>query len=92
MKTYEDYLKTKVKYPPDTSCGIPDCNKPGLYEAGDMRCWFPACEEHARMKLLYELDMFPDMIDMNLDMKKDMIEHLEKRLKELKDGEDRTRE
>ena len=87
--TYEDYLKMKVEYPPDTICGILDCNKPGLYEGGDMRCWFPMCEEHARMKQCYETYLTPGP---PIKIEKDIREHLEKRLKELKDGEDRTRE
>lgn len=49
---YDEWLKEQVKYT-DCKCGVYGCDKPGLYEGGDSRCWFPACEEHAYMKQRY---------------------------------------
>lgn len=49
---YNEWLQQYVKYT-DCECGVHGCNKPGLYEGGDSRCWFPACEEHAYMKQQY---------------------------------------
>lgn len=56
--TYEEYLKSKVKYPPNTKCGVgvpTPCKEPGIYEGGDSRCWFPMCERHADMRGEYNL-------------------------------------
>lgn len=49
---YDEWLKEQIKYT-DCKCGVCGCDKPGLYESGDSRCWFPACEEHACMKQKY---------------------------------------
>lgn len=49
---YDEWLKEQIKYT-DCKCGVYGCDKPGLYESGDSRCWFPACEEHACMKEKY---------------------------------------
>lgn len=52
IMTYEDFLKSKVKYH-NTKCMVYGCNKDGLYEGGDARCWCPMCEEHADMERNY---------------------------------------
>lgn len=87
--TYEEYLKMKTKYKPTTKCGVlvPEpCDKPGLYEGGDTRCWFPMCEEHAHMKDRYILDerMFKPVTP----AQQKSLERAEKKLEELKRGKD----
>lgn len=52
IMTYEEFLKSKVKYH-NATCIIYDCEKEGLYEGGDSRCWCPMCEEHANMEQEY---------------------------------------
>lgn len=52
--TYEEFLSMQTKkYPVTQKCRIPGCDKPGYYEGGDARCWFPMCEEHVCMVKKY---------------------------------------
>lgn len=51
--SYEEYLKTQIKYDGKTECFVGTCHKPGLYEGGDARWWCGMCEEHANMKSRY---------------------------------------
>lgn len=57
IQTYPEFLEERKKYKDDQKCYIPGCNKPGLYEGGDARCWCPMCEKHARLKEHYVSDL-----------------------------------
>ena len=51
--SYEEFLEREKKYDGEDSCYVYDCDKPGIYEGGDARCWCPMCEEHACMQSKY---------------------------------------
>ena len=53
--TYEDFEKSRRKYDGKSKCYVFDCNKPGIYEGGDSRCYCPMCEEHAGVISSYKL-------------------------------------
>lgn len=58
MLTFELWIKTQIKYDGNIKCIVYGCNKPGLYEGGDSRCYCPMCAEHADMagRYLYYLN------------------------------------
>lgn len=87
---YDEWLKQQVKYT-DCECAVYGCNKPGLYESGDARCWFPSCEEHASMKqqyLIYLGISITENIDVDVAYQRYINKHkkLEKRLTEVLNG------
>lgn len=75
MLEYCDWLKTQIKYQ-DCKCGVGGCHEQGLYEGGDMRCWFPICEEHGELRKRY----------LQFTQKSELYNKLEKRLSEVLNG------
>ena len=65
VPTYEEYKDILIKYSDTTKCIIYNCDKPGLYEGGDARCWCPMCEEHAEIERSYR--MYLNSIIGNMD-------------------------
>lgn len=55
VKSYDEFVAEyyENKYDGKCKCAIPGCGKPAYYEGGDARCWFPVCEEHARIEEHY---------------------------------------
>lgn len=88
IETYDEYKNQLKKYNGTCGCAMPGCDKPAEYEGGDARCWFPVCEEHARLKEDYithlrylrrkvETRKMWDKTDGTLD---DLLVHINKRL------------
>lgn len=92
IETYDEYKnefkKRFGKYDGLCRCAVMDCDKPAEYEGGDARCWFPVCEEHARIKEHYithlrylrrkiETRKIWDQEDSSLD---GLLAHINKRL------------
>ena len=92
--TYDDWLKSQIKYT-DCKCGVAGCNEKGLYEGGDARCWFPICEKHTDMKqrYLHYLNKYSPIkltehdVELAYSQCLNAIEHVEKRIKELTNGD-----
>lgn len=74
---YKDWLKTQIKYDSKQRCAVPGCNEPGLYEGGDIRCWFPQCEKHSGLKEYFNKYIYTKLL---------RRENIERKLTEVLNG------
>ena len=91
--TYEDFLKSRVKYSGDTKCFVYDCNKPGLYEGGDARYYCGMCEEHFGMRSSYRMYLGTLICDIDHMLScEELYDKAQERLKKLQDKLDKALE
>lgn len=93
VPTYEDFLKSRVKYSGNTKCFVGGCNKPGLYEGGDARYYCGMCEEHSGMRRSYRMYLRSLVSDANYMLScEELYDKAQERLKKLQDKLDKALE
>ena len=93
VPTYEEFLKSRVKYSGDTKCFVYDCDKPGLYEGGDERYYCGMCEEHSAMRTSYRMYLGALISDANYMLScEELYDMAQRRLKKLQHRLDKALE